>query len=145
MKKPRKPYRPRLVNVPVTQGLVDQYAQDLRFPLMAAELGHFNTDAFDKIGAALNVIWAAVELKPLRDPSIKVVIEGGMRTMNEVSARGDKTGTWKLTQTELASVTAAANKAEQALPHLTGIDLRNAMVEMAKVRAKAREEERMAA
>lgn len=138
MSKPRKPYRPRLVNVPVTQGLVDQYAQDLRFPLMAAELGHFSTDAFDKIGAALNVVWAALELKQLADPSYKAVIEGGMRTMNEVSKRGDGTGIWKLTPIELASVTAAANKAEQALPRLTGIDLRNAMHKLAEVRTEQR-------
>lgn len=138
MSKPRKPYRPRLIRVPITQGLVDQYAQDLQFPLKAAELGYFNTESFDKIGAALNVIWGALFIKPPKDPAITKVTEGGMRTMNAVAQRGDGTGIRKLTPTELASVTAAAQKAEESLPYLNGIDLRNAMHKLAQVRAEER-------
>jgi len=134
----RKPYRPRLVRVPITRGVVDSYAQDLHFPLMAAELGHFTTESFDKIGAALNVVWGALQFKPPKDPAVLIVIESGMRTMNECAQRGDGTGIWKLTPIELASVTAAANKAEEALPHLNGLDIRNAMHHLAQVRAETR-------
>jgi hypothetical protein len=137
-KKPRKPYRPKPVGTPITRGLLDSFAQELHFSLLTARAGHFNTTSFDKIGGTLNVIWGALELRKPQFNTERLVIEGGMRTMNEVADRGDKTGTWMLTLTQIATVTAAANKAEEALQFLNVLDLYRSMQKLREVRAEER-------
>ena len=131
----------REVRIPITRSLLDQFAQELQFSLMTARLGHFNKDSFDKIGAALNVIWGALFHKPPKDASIVTVIEGAMRAMNQCADRGDRSGIWTLSITEQATVSAAADKAEEALQYLDVMALYKSMQKLREMR----EEERKAA
>lgn len=138
MTKRNKPYRPREVKIPITRGLLDSFGQELHFALMTARAGHFNTDNFDRIAAAFNVIWGALFHHPSKDPAVIKVLEGAMRAMNECSARGDRTGVWTLNITELATVTAATHKAEEALQFLNVNDLYNSMQKLREVRLEER-------
>lgn len=141
MTRPRKPYRPKPVNTPITRGLVDSFAQELHFSLLAARAGYFSTATFDKIGATFNVLWGALELRKPKHQAERLVIEGGMRAMNECAERGDRTGVWTLTLPQIASVTAAAIKAEEVLPQLSVLDLYRSMQKLRKVRAEMRQAE----
>ncbi|OIR10999.1 hypothetical protein GALL_71700 [mine drainage metagenome] len=105
----------RQLRIPITKGLHDQFAQEMHFSLMKANLGHFSTVEFDKIGRCFNTIYGALDLKPPKDKSLLVAIEGAMRAMNECAARGDTSGIWTLRITELAAVRAGVKKAEEAL------------------------------
>lgn len=105
----------RPLKIPVTPGLLDQFAQELHFTLMAAGLGSFSKTSFDKIGGCLNCIYGALVLRPPKDTSIMLVIEGAMRAMNECGQRGTRSGIWSLTTLERAAVSAGVQKSEEAL------------------------------
>lgn len=114
--KKRSSYRPRPLNIPVTRGLLDEFSRELHFSLMKAELGYFTKLEFDKIGGCMNCIYGALSIKPPKESSILVVIEGAMRAMNECGQRGRRTKIWMLTLEERAAVCAGVQKMEEALP-----------------------------
>lgn len=101
--------------IPITRALLDQFSQELHFSLMKADLGYFSTIEFDKIGTCLNTIYGALDLRPPKDKTVLVAIEGAMRAMNDCSKRGDTSGIWTLNIYERAAVRAGAQKAEEAL------------------------------
>lgn len=142
MSKSRKPYRPKPVRIPITKGLIDQFAQELHFSLMKAHLGYFTTVEFDKIGTCFNTIYGALDLRPPKDKTILVAIEGAMRAMNDCSKRGDTSGVWTLRVTEIAAVRAGAQKAEEALALL---DVTTVYQSIKLLEAEQRAEERKAA
>ena len=115
--------RAREIKIPMTRDLCDQFAQELRFGLMAAKLGHLGKTNFDRIGAAFNVLWAAFYRHPPKDGSVLPVLEGAMRAMNQVAERGDATGKWILNTLEIATVAAAIERVESAMQMLTVNDL----------------------
>lgn len=118
---------PRPLNIPITRGLISQFAQEIRFAIMTADLGRFSKLSFDKIGGCMNCIYGALIDHPPKDPAVMVVIEGAMRAMNECGRRGDQNGMWTLTATERAAVSAGATKAEEALQRLDVMALYNSM------------------
>lgn len=126
-RKRNKAYHPRRIRVPMTRGLLDSFAQELHFSLMTATQGHFSKIGFDKIGSCLNVIHGALEVKPPKDRATLVVIEGAIRAMNDCGDRGARSGVWTLTLEERASVTAGAQKAEEALAFLDVLTLHESM------------------
>lgn len=101
--------------IPITRALLNQFSEELRFSLMKADLGYFTTKEFDKIGACLNTIYGALDLRPPKDKTVLVAIEGAMRAMNECASRGDTHGIWTLNLYERAAVRAGTQKAEEAL------------------------------
>ena len=68
--------------IPITRALLDQFGQELHFSLMKAELGHFTTTEFDKIGTCFNTIYGALDLRPPKDKTVLVAIEGAMHTID---------------------------------------------------------------
>jgi hypothetical protein len=123
-----KHYVPKHIHLPVMKGLRDEFALVLHSALTAAELGHFSKEQYDRIGQALNTIWGALELRPLKDSAAaKLVIEGAMRAMNEAGKRGDATDVWMLRDTEQAAVLAGIQKAEEVLPRLDVFTLNKAI------------------
>jgi hypothetical protein len=132
----------REVHIPITRQLLNEFGQELHFALMTAELGSFSKATFDKIGGCLNCIYGALDLKPPKDASIKAVIEGAMRAMNECGKRGDRMGVWTLNLYDRAAVSAGVRKAEEVLPTLDVMTLYKSM-QMLKI--KQMEEERLAA
>lgn len=53
---PRKAYRPRLINAPITAGLVDMFTECLMTAETGLHLRADTTDHYDAIAAVLNVI-----------------------------------------------------------------------------------------
>lgn len=134
--------RVRQVHIPITRSLLDQFGQELHFALMTAEHGCFSKTAFDKIGACLNCIYGALDLKPPKDRTVLIAIEGAMRTMNECAKRGDRTDVWTLTLTERMAVSAGVKKAEEILPTL---DVMTLYQSMQLLKAQQLAEEQLAA
>ena len=108
----------RPLRIPITRALLDQFSQELHFSLMKADLGYFTAKEFDKIGQCFNTIYGALDLRPPKDKTVLVAIEGAMRAMNDCSKRGDTSGVWTLNLYERAAVRAGVTKAEEALAHL---------------------------
>ena len=125
--KRNKRYVPKHVDIPVTQSLRDEFGIVLHSALTAAELGHFDKHQYDRIGQAINCIWGALELRPPKDPAVKLVIEGAMRAMNDAGRRGDATGIWVLRELEQAAILAGIHKAEEHLPKMSVTTLYHSM------------------
>lgn len=53
----------KTLRVPVTQGLKDVYAMDMRLPYQAACEGRFSVTAFGRLAAALSVVRTALVRK----------------------------------------------------------------------------------
>jgi hypothetical protein len=132
----------RPLRIPITRELLNLFAQELHFSLMKAELGYFSTKEFDAIGRCLNVIYGALDLRPPRDKTILVALEGAMRAMNECAARGDRSGVWTLNLYERAAVHAGTQKAEEAL---AGLDVNTVYAAMKLLDADPVVRERKAA
>ena len=110
-------------------GLLTSFSQELHFGLMAAEVGAFNKRNFDRIGAALNVIWAALYNRGEEFKAQMAVVEGGMAAMNDCAKRGDATGVWQLRNFEQLAVAAGIQKAEEVLPFISVNEMHKAMVD----------------
>lgn len=136
--KRNKQYRPKHVHIPVT-GLRDEFGLVLHSALNAATLGYFSKQQYDRIGSALNCLYGALDLRPPKDPAVLTVIEGAMRTMNNVGQRGDETGVWLIRPIEQAAVLAGIRKAEEYLPMMDVMTLYDSMQ---KLKAMQIEEER---
>jgi len=118
-----KRYVPKHVHIPVLRGLRDEFGFVLHASLAAAEAGHFSKDHYDRIGGLLNTIWGAMELRPPKEASVKLVIEGAMRAMNQAGDRGAATGVWSLRDLEQAAIIAGIQKAEEYLPKMDVLTL----------------------
>lgn len=136
----RSHYRPKPISIPVT-GLCDEFGLVLHSALNAAMQGHFSKVQYDRIGQALNCIYGALELRPPRDASVKLVIEGAMRAMNDAGRRGDASGVWALRDLEQAALLAGIRKAEEQLPLMNVMDLYDSMQRLKALKR----EERLAA
>ncbi len=121
-----KPHRPKHVHIPIT-GLRDDFGLVLHTALNAASLGYFSKDQYDRIGQALNTLWGALELRPPKDPAVKLVIEGAMRAMNDAGRRGDASGVWELRGMEQAALLAGIRQAEAYLPFMDVLTLYKSM------------------
>lgn len=124
--KPRKPYRPRQIRIPVT-GLRNEFGLVLHTAYTAAALGYFSKEQYDRIGQAINCLYGALVLRPPKDAAVTIVIEGAMRAMNEAGRRGDATNVWALRDTEQAALLAGIKKAEEHLPRMDVMTLHESM------------------
>jgi hypothetical protein len=140
-KKPRHKYRPGRVSIPVT-GLRHEFGLVLHMAIDTARIGHFNHTQYERIGQAINVVWGALFIRPPKDRSAVVVIEGAMRAMNEAGRRGSASGVWTLRDLEQASVLAGIYKIEELLPTM---DVMTLYESMQKLKAMERNDVRSAA
>jgi hypothetical protein len=122
-----KRYTPKPIHIPILRNLRDEFGFVLHASLAAAEAGHFSKDHYDRIGGLLNTIWGAMELRPPKDSSVKLVIEGAMRTMNAAGKRGDATGIWELRELERVAIIAGIQKAEESLPKMDVITIHESL------------------
>ena len=121
-----KPHRVKHLHIPIT-GLLDDFGIVLHSAINAAERGYFSKTQYDRIGQAFNCLWGALELRPPKDPAVKLVIEGAMRAMNDAGRRGDATNYWELRELEQAAVLAGIRKAEEHLPKMDVMTLYDSM------------------
>jgi hypothetical protein len=108
--KKKKPLR-----VPVTQGLRDVYAMDMRLAYQSACLGQFNVTAFSRLAAAISVIRAALEQKQTRIEDAIETLDAAIETLKVVRQRGDETDVWEIGESERPSVLAGIDMAEQCI------------------------------
>ncbi len=106
----------------------------LHMALETARTGHFSKLQYDRIGESINCIWGALYIRPPKDSSIKLVIEGAMRAMNDAGRRGDATGVWELRELEQVALLAGIHKAEEHLPKMDVMVLYQSMQKMKEVR-----------
>jgi len=125
--KRNKRYVRKHINIPVLQGLRDEFGYVLHSSMVAAENGHFSKDHYDRIGGLLNTLWGAMELRPLKDTSAKLVMEGAMRAMNQAGDRGTETDTWELRPLEQVAILAGIQKAEEYLPKMDVLTLHESL------------------
>lgn len=108
--KKRKPLR-----TPVTQGLRDIYAMDMRLPYEAACAGRFTAVAFGRLAAAVSVVRTALELKQTGIPNAIETLDAAIATLLAVRNRGDNTDEWIITESERSSVLSGIEMAEQCI------------------------------
>jgi hypothetical protein len=128
-KKRKKSYRPKHVRIPVTS-LREEFSLVLHMALEMARTGHFSKLQYDRIGQAINCIWGALFIRPPKDPSVTLVIEGAMRAMNDAGRRGESSGVWELRDLEQAALLAGIHKAEETLPKMDVMVIYQSMQKM---------------
>lgn len=131
---PRKAYKPRPINAPITAGLVAMFADCLQTAEIGLHLRAETTDHYDAIAQTLNVIGpVALNRLGTRHPDA-VAIQSAALAMNAASTRAE-TGSGRMYDHELAAVTRGVEAARSALPLL---DVRSLYLQHQLVRRRAR-------
>lgn len=127
--RPRKAHRPRLVNLPVTAGLMEQFETVLLDAEIGLNLRAPTPDHFDAIARAMNVIGpvAMRKLSP-RDPDA-IALNSAALAMNAASDRA-RQGNPRMYDSELLAVGRGIDACKRALPRL---DVRALYLQMAAV------------
>lgn len=125
--------RPRLVRIPVTSALRNEFAQVLHTSLWCLE--HAPTeDAFDNLARIFNVVQLALENDAKHQHEARL-ITGGAAALNQVEA---KVGAGlKLAPHEVAPIRVGVNTIDQLLGRLSVSDLHEAMLRLDAMRRAA--------
>ncbi len=103
------------LRVPVTHGLKDIYAMDMRLAYQAACAGQFTVVAFGRLAAAVSVVLSALEQNRTKIHNATETLNAAIETLLMVRKRGDETGVWEITESELPSILAGIDMAEQCI------------------------------
>ncbi len=103
------------LRVPVTQGLKDLYAMDMRLAYQSASAGQFTVMAFGRLAAAVSVIRSALEQKHTHIPLAIETLDATIAILLTVRKRGDKTNVWEITKNELPAILEGIDMAEQCI------------------------------
>jgi hypothetical protein len=103
------------LRVPVTHGLKDLYAMDMRLAYQAASAGQFTVVAFGRLAAAISVVRSALEQNQTRIPLAIETLDAAIATLLAVKNKGDATDVWEITGDELPSVLDGIDMAEQCI------------------------------
>lgn len=103
------------LRVPVTHGLKDIYAMDMRLAYQAACVGQFNVTAFGRLAAAMSVVRSALEQNQTNLPLAIVTLDAAIETLLAVRKKGDETGVWEITESERPSVLGGIDMAEECI------------------------------
>lgn len=114
---PRRAYRPRLVNAPITAGLVGQFKD----AFLRAELGlHLRAptvEHFDAVARILNVVGPVVIRRFGARHEVSVAIQSAALHMNAAVDRA-RAGQPRMRDLELEAVSRAIEAVTAALPYL---------------------------
>lgn len=130
---PRKAYRPRALNAPVTAGLVQMFADCLQTAEIGLHLRAGTTDHYDAIAAALNVIGPVAIARLGSKHADAIAIQSAALAMNAASTRAE-TGSGRMYDHELAAVARGIEAAKAALPLL---DVRSLYLQHRAVQRRA--------
>ena len=103
------------LRIPVTHGLKDIYAMDMRLAYQAAYLGQFNVVAFARLAAAISVVRTALEQNNTKTPLAVETLDGAIVTLQAVRRKGDETDIWEITEDELPSILNGIDMAEECI------------------------------
>lgn len=116
--KPRKIYRPKPVNVPVTQGLLDSLAQDMHFALMGMESNDNSPDNWKKLGRVIFIVALTADDNERVGFGDKVLLDSAVLTLKAISDREERTKVWSTTEMDREALTNGAIAAENIIPLL---------------------------
>lgn len=105
----------KTLRVPVTQGLKDIYAMDMRLPYQAACEGRFSVTAFGRLAAALSVVRTALVKKDTHIPDAVATLDATIAVLSGVRTRGDAANEWEITAAERPVVLAGIEVAEACI------------------------------
>jgi hypothetical protein len=103
------------LRVPVTRGLKDLYAMDMRLAYQAACAGHFSVVAFGNLAAAISVVRTALERHQTTLPHAIETLDAAIATLLMVRSRGDETDVWEIAESELPVVLSGIDMAEECI------------------------------
>jgi hypothetical protein len=103
------------LRVPVTHGLKDIYAMDMRLAYQAACAGQFTVVAFGRLAAAVSVVRSALEQNQTKIPLAIETLDAAIGILLAVKNRGDATNVWEITGGELPSVLEGIDMAEKCI------------------------------
>lgn len=103
------------LRVPVTQGLKDLYAMDMRLAYQSASAGQFTVMAFGRLAAAVSVIRSALEQKDTHIPLAMETLDATIAILLTVRKRGDETNVWEIAKNELPTILEGIDMAEQCI------------------------------
>lgn len=135
MSKPRnKPYRPRMISIPVT-GLHRDFALQAHCALVTLRCEP-SSDAFDVLGGIFNLVQVAIE-EDERFKREAMLINGGAKTLNQVMRKVSYGGA--LHEYELASIRVAVNTIDEIFPRLDVSRLYLAQITLRELQAGSRQ------
>jgi hypothetical protein len=114
---PRKAYKPRPINAPITAGLVDMFQECLMTAETGLHLRAPTTDHYDAIAACLNVIGPVALRRFGSKHADAIAIQSAALAMNAAADRA-AAGNGRMYDHELAAVTRGIEAAKGALPYL---------------------------
>lgn len=103
------------LRVPVTHGLKDMYAMDMRLAYQVACLGQFNVMSFGRLAAAISVVRSALEQSQTKIPLAIDTLDTAIDTLLAVRRKGDESNVWEITVSELPVVLSGIDMAEQCI------------------------------
>ena len=120
MKKKRKP---RLIRVPITQGLVDAIGQELHFGILGLQSGDNSSDNWKRVGKVIFIVSIASDDANNIDKKDKTAVDNAVITLEQISNREVATGVWSATEIEINALCRGALAAESILPCLDSREL----------------------
>ena len=88
---------------------------DMRLAYQAACIGQFNVTAFGRLAAAISVVRSALEQSQVNTPLAVDTLDAAIETLRAVRKKGDETGLWEITESELPVVLGGIDMAEQCI------------------------------
>jgi hypothetical protein len=126
MKKRNKSYKPKMVKIPMTKALYDEFGLQLH-TAYAELISQPSTDAFDRVAAIMNV----VTLTAINDARFKdevMYLKTGISTMNQIINKCDKG--LALRDHESAALGVAISAIDRVLPYMDISKLYQSMMEL---------------
>lgn len=115
--RPRKAYRPRLINAPITAGLVADFEAVLKRAELGLHLRAPTVEHFDAVARILNVVGPVVIRRFGKPHECSVAIQSAALHMNAAADRA-RAGEPRMRDLELEAVSRAIEAVTAALPYL---------------------------
>jgi hypothetical protein len=134
-KKPKrnKSYRPKHIQVPVMPDLQREFMMAGHGALATLRLAP-NPDAFDMLADIFNVVSVALQ----DTGKVSVILDSGMRAMQEVCDRAERTGQIQIRQFELPPIQNAVIECETLVKQLDVMRLHHARIKTVHLARLAR-------
>jgi len=135
--RPRKAYRPRMVDAPVLDGLVEMFAGTLRDAEIGLRLRAETPEHFDAIATALNTVGPVALRRLARHSPEAIALRSAALAMNAAADRA-AAGHPKMDDHEIECVARGIDACKAALPGLSVRDLYLQRQAVARVHTEAR-------
>lgn len=116
--KPRKIYRPRPVNVPITRGMLNTLGQEMHFALMGMECGDNSSTNWKNVGKVLFIVSMASDDDERVGRADKIQVDSAVLILQAISDREVRTGVWAASPFDIQGLKNAVVAAERIIPLL---------------------------